>query len=481
LNFLLPLLVGGPDMAFPRLNNISFWLLIPSLILFLFAAMIENGAGTGWTLYPPLSGIQSHSGPSVDLAIFALHLAGISSLLGAMNFITTILNMRSPGIRLHKLALFGWAVVVTAVLLLLSLPVLAGGITMILTDRNFNTSFFEIAGGGDPILYQHLFLPIIVYSFFIYLFVAGAGKQSFGFGSRSHKLYSNYISISTGVNGPTSFNFDLFLTKFKECYPNTPLPNKRFLEWLIGFSEGEGSFIVAKRGDMSFVITQSTIDVASLYYIKDNLGFGKVISQSTKQKTHRFVIQDYKNLYLICLLFNGNMVFPTRNGRFLTFLSSFNEKVIKNKEKVILPLYNTVLPSLNDGWISGITDGEGSFTCSILSNSNAFRFRYILTQKWEANVLVLEHIKNIFEAIGAKGTVVPHHAAENIWELRINGLKNCNNIFNYFDDFILCTKKKESYLNWKSMYKKLLEKDHLKDDTRLELINLSKQINKKEK
>ena len=95
-NFLLPLIVGGPDMAFPRLNNISFWLLPPSLVLFLFASGIENGAGTGWTLYPPLSGIQSHSGPSVDLAIFALHLSGISSLLGAMNFITTILNMRSP-------------------------------------------------------------------------------------------------------------------------------------------------------------------------------------------------------------------------------------------------------------------------------------------------------------------------------------------------------------------------------------------------
>jgi cytochrome c oxidase subunit I len=156
-NFLLPLLLGGPDMAYPRLNNISYWLLIPSVVLFLSAGCIENGAGTGWTIYPPLSGSQSHSGPSVDLAIFALHLSGISSLLGAMNFITTILNMRSPGIRLHKLPLFNWAVVVTAVLLLLSLPVLAGGITMIITDRNFNTSFFETAAGGDPILYQHLF------------------------------------------------------------------------------------------------------------------------------------------------------------------------------------------------------------------------------------------------------------------------------------------------------------------------------------
>lgn len=156
-NFLLPLMVGGPDMAFPRLNNISFWLLPPSLLLLVFSACIEGGVGTGWTLYPPLAGVQSHSGPSVDLAIFALHLAGVSSLLGAINFITTIANMRTPGIKLHKLALFGWAVVITAILLLLSLPVLAGGITMVLTDRNFNTSFFEPAGGGDPILFQHLF------------------------------------------------------------------------------------------------------------------------------------------------------------------------------------------------------------------------------------------------------------------------------------------------------------------------------------
>ena len=154
-NWQIPIMVGAPDMAFARLNNWSFWLLPPAALLLLLSFFVPGGAtAAGWTLYAPLS---TQQGFGMDMAIFALHLMGISSIMGSINIITTVLNLRSPDMPMMKMPLFVWTWMITAALLILAMPVLAGGVTMLLTDRHFGTSFFNAAGGGDPVLFQHIF------------------------------------------------------------------------------------------------------------------------------------------------------------------------------------------------------------------------------------------------------------------------------------------------------------------------------------
>ena len=155
-NWLIPMMIGAPDMALPRMNNWSFWIL-PFAFTMLASTLLMEGGGPafGWTFYAPLS--TTFAPESTDFFIFAVHLMGISSVMGAINVIATILNMRAPGMTLMKMPLFVWTWLITAYLLIAVMPVLAGAVTMMLTDRHFGTSFFDAAGGGDPVMFQHVF------------------------------------------------------------------------------------------------------------------------------------------------------------------------------------------------------------------------------------------------------------------------------------------------------------------------------------
>ncbi|TBR41074.1 cytochrome c oxidase subunit I [Marinomonas agarivorans] len=155
-NWMVPMMIGAPDMALPRLNNFSFWILPFAFTMMLSSLFMDGGAPNfGWTFYAPLS--TTYAPPSVTFFIFAMHMAGVSSILGAINIIVTVMNMRAPAMTYMKMPLFVWTWLITAFLLIAVMPVLAGTVTMMLTDIHFGTSFFDAGGGGDPVLFQHLF------------------------------------------------------------------------------------------------------------------------------------------------------------------------------------------------------------------------------------------------------------------------------------------------------------------------------------
>ena len=154
-NWLIPMMIGAPDMALPRMNNWSFWILLFAFAMMLSTLFMDGGGPAGgWTLYPPLT---LQTGDALPFVILSMHFMGLSSIMGAINVVATVLNMRAPGMTLMKMPLFVWTWLITAYLLIAVMPVLAGGITMLLTDKYFGTSFFNAAGGGDPVMFQHIF------------------------------------------------------------------------------------------------------------------------------------------------------------------------------------------------------------------------------------------------------------------------------------------------------------------------------------
>ena len=209
-NYIVPLMIGARDMAFPKMNAFGFWLLIPSAILMMASFFVQGGAASsGWTAYPPLSLVGAGSNPGQDMWILGVHLAGMSTILASINFIVTIANMRAPGMTWGKLPLFVWATFFTSVIQLTATPVLAAAVTMLLMDRNFGTTFTVASRGGDPVLYQHIFWTYSHPAVYI-MILPGFGAISHIVAAFSHKKVFGYMGMVWAIGGITVLGFTVW-------------------------------------------------------------------------------------------------------------------------------------------------------------------------------------------------------------------------------------------------------------------------------
>ena len=290
-----------------------------------------------------------------------------------------------------------------------------------------NTGFFDSASGGDPILYQHQFYNTML------------------------------LSLTNEA-------------KWKELYKirigkDKDIPKDDFIEWFIGFTEGDGCFLINKRKDQSFIQIQGDTNVEILHKIQSNQGFGRIIKQGPR--VWRYIVENTEHQEIIINIFNGNMVQQDRRIRFKKFQEVYNEKVSRKNKEVIKYNSNKIQPSQNSGWQLGFTEAEGCFTISFLSNSKAYRTRFLLSQKGANSTLPIFSIQIQQFGVG----VIEGHSKKDNYSYIVSGMKNVIKIYDYFDkyQYLFQGSKKNSYQKFKEINNRILSQDHLNENIRKEL------------
>lgn len=268
--------------------------------------------------------------------------------------------------------------------------------------------------------------------------------------------------------------FEAFKVKLENYYLSNnikkEIPSDLFLYWLIGFGEGDGSFIINKRNELSFILIQGAANKILLDKVHEILFLGHIIKQSSR--VYRLIIQKKAEVKLIILLFNGNIVLPSRKIQFSKFISKYNEK--NNENEKINYINDNNYPSNETAWLLGFAEAEGCFTVSLLKNSKAYRTRFILSQKGDINLPILSKLILIFQV----GYIEGHHVKDN-YSFVISSLKNIKNIYSYFDKYLdnFMGIKKDSYLKFKKLNQMFIEGKHLNNNDRVFMMKLASDIN----
>lgn len=418
-NYMVPVLIGAPDMAFPRLNNISFWVLIPATVLLLGSLFVEQGAGTGWTLYMPLSGIQSHSGGSVDLAIFAVHLSGMSSMLGAINITTTILNMRAPGMGLHKMPLFVWAMLFQSVIILMALPVLAGKIVPAL---------------NLAVCWEVLKLEVLVNTVKI------------------------FVDVTMG-NQQVTFNIFTILGNLNDCAPElfiyTIKSSLCFGSYLAGLIEGDGTIIVPKeerssKGILNYPSVQIVFqlkDFPLCQYVQKLIGHGSI---HKKKQSARYIltINNLQGIITIVNLINGKIYGPKYHQLILLINYINNKQTNLN----ILPLGLCSMPLTINSWLAGFIEADGSFQVRTSLSSKyprlSLSFELSQSQITHYGYCTLSIMTLIAKFIGTSVKEIRNDTKNPQYRVRTTSLKTNLNIQRYLNKYSLLGTKYLDYKDW---------------------------------